>query len=168
MTIEFKIACSLYEHIRRDLMRQHRHAAERVGFLFCRTAQASDETTLVLASSYTPVADELYIRDRRVGARIDGEAIRRAMEEVMQTRCGCFHVHLHGNRSIPGLSLTDQQEIPRIVECLSVAGPDSVHGIFLLSKDSCLVLARPKRVPKLVPATRVSVVGYPIEIVEGV
>ena len=168
MTIELKIARGLYHHIRRDLTRPHFHAAERVGFLYCREAQFGDATTLVLVSSYVPVADDLYIRDRKVGARIDGEAIRRAMEAVMETGWGCFHVHMHDHKGTPALSLTDQREIPRIIESLSVVRPEQVHGIFLLSKDRCVALVRPPHVSKLAPATRISVVGYPLEIIEGV
>lgn len=168
MTIELKIARDLYEHIRRDLARQHSHAAERVGFLYCRTAQADRATSLILASSYFPIADERYVRDRRVGARIDGEAIRFAMQTVMGTGCGCFHVHMHDHKGTPGLSLTDRREIPRIVESLTVVGPNTFHGIFLLSRDSCLAFVRPPHVSTLVSATRISVVGYPLEIKKGV
>ena len=165
MTNVLKITSDLYAIMRQDLIRPHSYAAERVGFMFCRFAQAGGESTLVLASSYTPVADALYIRDRKVGARINGEAIRLAMQEVMDTGCGCFHVHLHGHKGIPGLSFTDRREIPPIIDSLAVVGPESYHGIFLLSDDKCFALVRSPRVSQLFPASKISIVGYPLDTI---
>src|ERR1700729_2806808 len=100
--------------MRRDLVRPHVFAAERIGFAAVRIGNAGNDPTLILVEGYSPVADENYIDDPKVGARINSAAIRTAMQMAIDQRCGAFHVHLHINRGKPRLSRTDRTELPRV------------------------------------------------------
>src|SRR5206468_1036634 len=110
-------------------------AAERVGFLYGRLGNADADAPLVLVTRYEPLADERYVRDPRSGARIDSQAIRCAMQEVLTRRECAFHVHAHEWPGKPWLSRMDTEEIPRVVEGLRNAGPTFAHGMILLHSE---------------------------------
>lgn len=134
MTSMLKIPRQLVHHILEDLTRLHHHAAERVGFLACRHTLTSNGLTL-LGYDYMPVEDEYYMRDKTCGARIDGRAIRSAMEWAMAEKCTLLHVHTHGIYGQPEPSYIDKTDLPGIAESIDHVVPNAYHGWAVLSKD---------------------------------
>ena len=159
-----RIPRPLYDRLVVDLRRPHRVAFERVGFVSCAAASAAAATQLVLACDYHPVDDAHYLDDPGSGARINADAIRMAMQRVMDTKRGAFHVHLHGGRGLPTLSRMDQEELPRLVNSLRVVGPRVAHGILLLSGDSCAAWVWTPGSAGAV-AARVTIVGHPMHLI---
>jgi len=163
MIVHGRIPQQLYLRVRADLARRHEFAAERVGFLSARLGNRAGEERLLLFSDYHSVPDDQYIDDPRSGARIDGIAIREGMQRVLDTGDGLFHVHHHAHRGKPGFSWMDRNETPRIVSSLQVAGPDQAHGMVLLSDDFCIAHIWLPQSDQPVVASRVTVVGYPLQ-----
>ena len=164
--VRVRIPRALYGRAKKDLARRHEFAYERVGFLSAKLGNATFDEPLVLFTDYYPVPDDHYIDDPRSGARINSDAIRDAMQRVLDTGDGLFHVHCHEHRGKPGFSSMDLDETPRIVSSLKVAGPRQAHGMLLLSNDYCIAhVWLPQSTEPLV-ADRVSVVGYPLEILD--
>jgi len=159
-----RIPRPLCDRVAADLRRPHRVAFERVGFVSCAAASAGGATQLVLACDYHQVDDAHYLDDPRSGARINADAIRVAMQTVMDSKRGAFHVHLHGGRGLPSLSRMDQEEIPRLVNSLRVVGPRMPHGILLLSGDSCAAWVWTPGSASPVSA-RVTIVGHPMHLI---
>jgi hypothetical protein len=119
---------------------------------------------MVLGMAYLPVADDHYLTDKAVGARINGVAIRTAMQHALDTGDSLLHVHCHGGRGIPHLSRIDEAEIPRLVHSLQTVRPDAAHGILLLSDDQCTAWVwLPDALESVVPAS-ITVIGYPMQL----
>ena len=74
MNARLKLTGRLHDIIVKDLMRPHPFALERVGFVFGRIGSGLDGTSVVLLTHYHAVADDQYIDDPKVGARIGPEA----------------------------------------------------------------------------------------------
>jgi hypothetical protein len=157
----------LYLRVREDLARRHQFAYERVGFLSARLGNLTGAEPLALFTNYYPVPDDQYIDDCYSGARINSTAIREAMQRVLDTGDGLFHVHCHAHRGRPGFSPMDLEETPRIVSSLRIAGPTQAHGMVLLSNDHCIAHVWMPGADTPIVADGVSVVGYPIEIFES-
>jgi hypothetical protein len=166
MTVCVRILREPYTRMRDDLRRKHEFAYERVGFLSAKLGNRGGEEPLVLFNDYHPVPDDQYIDDPYSGARINEVAIREAMQRVLDTGSGSFHVHWHAHRGRPGFSSMDLEETPRIVSSLRVAGPGQAHGMLLLSDDHCIAQVWMPESDDPLVASRVSVVGYPLEIFE--
>lgn len=160
-----RIRRDLLDAIHADLSRPHPFAAERVGFLYCRCARSAS-SCLSLATDYVPVADGDYIRDAWVGARIGGGAIRAAMQRVLDTGAGAFHVHRHEHRGSPWFSNIDLRGLAELVPPFAAVGPDAVHGGMVLSIDdlSTITWVGGAKAPV---AGLASVVGYPTLIRRG-
>jgi hypothetical protein len=135
MPITIHLPRDLYHRVLADLRRPHAHAAERVGFLYGRLAP---DEPLVVMTRYVPVPDEQYLVDDTVGARINGDAIRAAMQGVLDTGDGVFHTHLHEWPGTPSFSRTDDAELPRLIPAFLAVGPTQATGLFLLSPDSAI------------------------------
>lgn len=157
MPITIQLPRDLYHRVLADLRRPHAHAAERIGFLYGRLA--SGKVPLVVMTRYAPVPDEQYVVDNTVGARINGNAIRAAMQGVLDTGDGVFHTHLHERRGTPSFSPTDNEELPKLIPAFRAVGPTQATGLFLLSPDSAVAdvwlpgAQGPER------AARISIVG---------
>ncbi|MGI8835651.1 MAG: hypothetical protein ACR2H4_03320 [Pyrinomonadaceae bacterium] len=164
MIVRFKFLRQLYLRVREDLARTHEFAYERVGFISARLGNLTSAEPLVLFTNYYPVPDDQYIDDRYSGARINSTAIREAMQCVLDSGEGLFHVHCHAHKGRPGFSSMDLDETPRIVSSLQVAGPTQAHGMVLLSNDRCITHVWMPGASKAIVADSVSVVGYPLEI----
>lgn len=164
MIVRVRIPRKLYVRVGEDLARRHPFAYERVGFLSAKFGNSTGDDPLLLFTHYYPVPDDQYIKDPHSGARINSDAIRGAMQRVLDTGAGQFHVHCHGHRGRPGFSSMDLDETPRIVSSLQVAGPAQAHGMVVLSNDHCVAYVWMPGTDKPVVANRVSVVGYPLEI----
>jgi hypothetical protein len=166
MKLRFRLLKGLHDRVREDLARRHEFAFERVGFVSAKLGNRGTDEVLVLATNYHPVADENYIDDPRSGARINSAAIREAMQLVLDTGEGLFHVHWHAHRGRPGFSSMDLKETPRIVSGLRVVGPDQAHGMLLLSNNHCIAHVWTPAGSEPVVADGVTIVGYPMEILE--
>lgn len=166
MTIKVRISRRLLDEVRADLSRPHPFAAERVGFLYGRLAGA--DAALVLMTGYEPVADDRYINDPWSGARIDSQAIRSAMQGVLDHGQGCFHVHMHHWPGRPVLSRMDAEEIPPVVTGLRRVGLAHAHGIVLLHAEECAACVWLPGKDDAVEAESVSVVGFPLKLFGGI
>ena len=166
MKVQIRLTGKLLGEIKQDLLRPHAFAAERVGFVFGKLGNQSASEPMILLSDYRPVSDDNYIYDPSVGARINSAAIRGTMQHVLDTGSGAFHVHLHEQYGKPKFGLTDAREIPNVVAGLRVAGGKQAHGMLLLSFDSCFAKVWMPNNPEAVPASKISIVGYPLSIIE--
>lgn len=162
MTINLRLTRKLLDEVRADLSRSHPFAAERVGFLYGRLA--GTDSSLVLLTGYEPVADDRYINDSWSGARIDSQAIRAAMQGVLDRGQGGFHVHMHHWPGRPVLSRMDTVEIPRVVTGLRRVGLSQAHGIILLNQFDCAAWVWLPGNDSAVEAESVSIVGFPLQI----
>ncbi len=168
MKVRIRISKKLYEAVLTDLRRPHLFAAERVGFLSAHLGRVSESEMVILLTAYISVPDDLYIEDYTVGARINSEAIRRAMQTVLDTGQSLYHVHLHDWTGSPGLSLTDQSEIPPIVKSLhNVGGASIPHGLIVFSRNKAYALTSFSKEEEMVSARRISVVGHPFSFLES-
>jgi hypothetical protein len=167
MSVQIRLTRSLYDAMQADLRRPHPFAGERVGFLYGRAAQAGAGRLLILMTAYVPLSDERYVEDPRVGARIDSEAIRSAMQGVIDRNEGVFHTHLHAWPGRPGFSRTDLAELPRLVSSFQTVGRSHAHGLFLLSDDQAYahVWLPDQKTPT--GASRINIVGFPMSLIEG-
>ena len=164
MNIKARLTRKLLEGVRADLSRPHAFAAERVGFLFGRLGTAGPDSLLVIMTGYEPLGDDRYIDDPRSGVRIDSQAIRGAMQGVLDRGEGVLHVHMHEWPGRPRLSRMDAEEIPRIVTGFRRAGPAYAHGIFLLHAEECAAWVWLPGEDEAVVAEAVSVVGYSLQV----
>ncbi|HEY0020803.1 MAG TPA: ThiF family adenylyltransferase [Longimicrobium sp.] len=160
--VRLRIQRELFDRMKRDLTRPHPHAAERVGFLSVATGRGEAGEHVLLGCAYDGLDDTRYLEDEHVGARIDGRAIRDAMQRVLDTGHGIFHVHVHPHSGVPGFSGTDRREQPRLVESLANAGPNLAHGMLVLSEDAAHAWVRlPGELELVVPA-EISIIGDPM------
>jgi hypothetical protein len=164
MNVKVRVTSKLLDEVRLDLSRPHAFAAERVGFLFGRLADAGATSRLVLITGYEPVADDRYIDDPRSGARIDGGAIRNAMQGVLDRSQGGFHVHMHRWPGHPCLSQMDVEEIPAVVTALRRVRPTLAHGIVLLHSDEIAAWVWLPESHGFLKADSVTTVGAPLRL----
>ncbi|MBA3239767.1 MAG: hypothetical protein H0T60_00890 [Acidobacteria bacterium] len=164
MNIIVRLTRALYEHALEDLRRPHAHAYERVGFASTKTANLAGGGLLVLVTEYHPLPDERYIEDRSVGARIDSDAIRGAMQRVLDTGRGAFHIHLHDLPGRTNFSGPDREGIPPVVDALRVAGPREAHGMIVFGHQHARAEVWAPGAAAAAVADRVTVVGRPLFI----
>lgn len=134
MKVVFKLRRDLLERIHVDLSRPHHFAAERVAFLACRLA-STDDGACILAQAYLPVADDHYEDDPSVGAMMDSQAIRSALEYAYNHGTAMFHLHRHEHRGHPNFSIVDECEAARFVPDFWKVAPNLLHGALVLSHD---------------------------------
>ena len=134
MTITFKATETFLDVVRTDLRRPHAHAAERVGFISVKAAQGM-EGLVLLAQAYHPVADEDYLPDKTVGARIGPDAIRKSLEIALKAPVGVFHVHVHEHNGLPRFSRTDLIGQRATVPDFFKVRRKMPHGAIVLSTD---------------------------------
>ncbi|WP_244103922.1 hypothetical protein [Burkholderia ambifaria] len=134
MTTTITIREELLKQIHEDLHRRHPFAAERVGFITCRSSRISDAWQLT-AMHYEAVADSEYIDDPTVGASVSGAAFRRLMMRAHAEPLSVFHVHRHDHRGTPNFSSVDRRENARFVPDFLIVRPELPHGAVVLSYD---------------------------------
>jgi hypothetical protein len=149
-------------HIREDLSRVHRFASERIGFIGGTTTRISDAEYLIVLKDYLSVADGDYVEDDTVGARINGNAIRKIMKYILETKNGGFHVHMHLIKGVPKMSSVDKREIPPIIKTFSSMLGTTCHGIVLRSKTNYSAFIAMPGQSTLVEPDRISIVGFPL------
>jgi hypothetical protein len=168
MNVRMRLPRELYDRVRADLRRPHPFAAERVGFMFAKLGNAATNDPLVLFTDYSSLADDRYINDPYSGARIDGAAIRGAMQEVIDRRQGVFHVHIHEFPGRPWFSWMDREELPRLIPSFQAVGPAYPHGLFLMSEDECTAEVWMPGSKQPIEPAQITLVGYPMQIFDGV
>lgn len=150
--------------MRADLIRPHIFAYERVGFIFARKTKGEGESLVILATEYTPIKDKHYIEDPDVGAKVNSEAIRQAMERAYFKKECVFHVHQHEHFGQPKPSRTDWTEYQKLIPSFHNAGKNAVHGALILSLDNVLGLLWTSKTAEPYIMTKISMAGYPLEI----
>jgi hypothetical protein len=161
----FKIGDSLLGEIKRDLLRPHPFAYERVGFLACRTARLEPQGWLLLGARYYPIADADYLPDDSVGALIGSDAIRKALQIAYNEPLSMAHFHLHRHHGMTGFSPTDKRETAKMIPDFWKVRPNHPHAAVILSLDSlCGILWEPGSREQL-PITDFTVVGAPMKFV---
>lgn len=121
--------------VRSDLMRAHDFAHERIGFISTRAAAGRDHTVL-LAEDYHPVADEDYIHDPMVGARIGQDALRKALNLALLNPVSVLHVHMHMEGRRLWFSHIDLTEQLKYVPDFFKVRRTMPHGALVLSPRS--------------------------------
>jgi hypothetical protein len=166
MSVIVRIPRALYKAIITDLTRPHAFAAERVGFLFTRPGRSSDGRWLALAVGYEPVAEEHYTptNDPWIGVEINSGGIRAAMQHILNTGEGAFHVHLHEHYGAPRFSSVDLRDLPPMVASFQYVGRQAVHGGLVLSWDSATALAWEPGQSNPATVEKITVVGFPLAI----
>lgn len=169
MSAELRLPRWLCERMLADLVRPHPFAHERVGIAYTRLGDAGADHTLVFPVDYAPVPDGDYIHStsRSVGAEIGAVAIRRAMQYILDSGEGVFHVHLHPHRGRPRFSPVDERSLPGLVRSFGHAGPQAAHGALLFSEDAAIALVQLPDQADPAAAARISIVGFPLRIYEG-
>jgi hypothetical protein len=163
MKVKIKIRQSLYEAVIADLNRPHEFAGERVGFLTAKIGNRDGNPLLVLLTDYISIPDDQYINDFEVGARINSTAIRSAMQHVLNTKEGVFHVHDHGRYGKPRYSKTDRREIPPMVLSIRNINRAAAHGILVLSRDKAISTVWTPNKDEPVEDAHISVIGHPLK-----
>jgi hypothetical protein len=163
MRLQFKIRSDLLNAIQSDLDRPHPFAAERVGFVLTKTARGRSGTS-VLATDYIDLPDKEYIPDNTVGARINQEAIRKALNAALIRRCGVFHIHKHHFGKFLWFSDVDLIDQNRSVPDFFTVRPDQFHGSIVLSQTSMTGLAWANR-EKSYPFTELCEVGQTAKVI---
>lgn len=128
----FRATHEFFSRVRRDLMRPHTFAHERVGFITVRAARANKNLVLV-AENYYPVDDADYVRDASVGAMIGPEALRKALEMALLQRVGVFHVHMHGLSQRLWFSGIDLREQRKFIPDFFTVCEQMPHGAIVLN-----------------------------------
>lgn len=166
MSVTLRVPRALYDAVMADLARPHPFAAERVGFLFTRAGRAPGGRWLALAVDYAPVAEEHYTPtdDPLIGVEINSGGIRAAMQRILDTDQGAFHVHLHEHRGQPRFSRVDLRDLPPLVASFQRVHKQAVHGGLVLSHNGATALTWAPGESKLVPAEKVAVVGFPMSL----
>jgi hypothetical protein len=113
------------------------------------------------------VPDERYVPDPYVGARIDGDAIRAAMQGALDSRDGVFHTHIHEWPGRPGFSVTDSTELPKLVPAFRATSRGQAAGLLLLSPDSAIAEVWLPGSARSDRASRIVVVGQPLQFLGG-
>lgn len=162
MNIKIRLSRFLENQIREDLLRPHMFAFERVGFVSSTHSRIAEDDYVIILNRHHSVADTDYIKDRTVGARINGNAIRKAMQFVLDTENGMFHVHVHPFNGVPTMSVTDRKEIPPVVQNFRNVNQNSLNGILLLSNTHFNAFVSLPQRQKLVQSTNISTIGFPL------
>jgi hypothetical protein len=160
--VKLRIHHTLEKTIRQDLLRPHPFAYERVGFVSGALGYGESDSLILLPRDYRAVADEHYIKDEYVGARINSEAIRAELQHILHTGLGSLHVHMHGLKGRPRLSPTDLAELPLLVKSMRSLKSDVPHGLLILSEDDCWVWIWLPGEANFVEPESVSIVGSPL------
>lgn len=162
MTVKIRVPQSLLEFARKDLSRTHPFAFERVGFFFGSTAK-TNQTYISTLSKYVPVKENHYLKDKFVGARINSDAIRFALQQSMDANEGAFHVHLHGGSGTPWFSTVDLDSLKQLFPSFVSVCPENVHGGLVLNESHAagLVWIPGNKKPQ---KPQISFIGFPTQI----
>lgn len=148
-----------------DLTRTHSFAWERIGFISSKHKVLKTGTIIVFVNDYLPLADDFYINDPSVGARINSTAIREGLQKIIDDKVGLFHVHYHSfSRLIPEFSNTDLIDNPEIIKSFGYADKNQIHGMIVLGKNGLNALLKLPDNDSLIKPVKIVVVGYPMTV----
>jgi hypothetical protein len=167
MNVVFRISRDLLKIVQRDLVRPHRFASERVGFLACRPGALGHDEVVILAQRFNSIADEDYVESDLVGAMMGSAAIRKALQIAHSDRMSMFHVHMHEHFGRPSFSSVDLRESAMFVPDFWHVSPLHPHGALVLSKDSAMGLCWYPEVRHPLPIGEIVVVGTPMEVISN-
>lgn len=162
MKASVRIPRRLFVEMEGDLDRPHEFANERLGFVLARWALAASEL-VVIPFAYISIADENYIDDARVGAKINSTAIRAALQATLNSGAACLHVHAH-HPAMPFFGDLDLAEQEKLMPSFLATVPNAPHGALLLYGTGALARLWPGNGGPPIYADRVSVVGFPMRI----
>lgn len=162
MNATVRLPRALLAEVMQDLERPHAFAAERFGFMHARWTLAGDDL-LVLPYAYAPVADEHYIVDHTVGAKINGTAIRSALQATLDANAACLHVHVHPPL-MTHFSRLDLAEQDKLIPSFVAAVPTAPHGALVIhGQGGTARLWVPGRQHPIL-TNRIVTVGFPMHI----
>jgi hypothetical protein len=167
MKVQCRIPRSIFENMLLDLTTPHDFAAERIGFLSASLSKLDGGDELVLFNDYFPVRDSEYMPDLTVGARINSSAIRSAMQQIMDSKLGMFHVHLHPDGFPLRFSRADCAGYARLLPSFRSAGPQLVHGALIINSDGAYGAVLLPGAEDVVEVGGLSVVGFPMRSYRG-
>lgn len=162
MRSHLKCTERLRQEVLADLRRPHPVAHERVGFLLARAAALPDDGIIIIAYDYLPVADDAYLPDKDIGARVSAAGFRPARQAALRTPLSVIHVHLHEHAGMPGFGGVDSRETRAFMpDFLKVRG-DQPHAALILSADEATarIWVRDRAVAR--PITTISFIGATI------
>lgn len=164
MKTVFKITAGLWSEVLGHLRQPHDTAHERVGFISCQISKSSPKTLVILAQKYHPVLDNHYANDSLVGARINKEAIRFALQVALPNNCSMFHVHVHPHHGATRFSHTDNDSNHRLIPDFFNVAREKPHGaiVFSFNKARGLVWTSKESYP--LPIDEFVVVGTPLSM----
>lgn len=162
--IKFRITKDLFELISNDLKKEHNHAWERVGFIKTRSRIINDKV-IITAFDYIQVDDRDYIYDDTVGARINSDSIRKAMQHSLTEKCGIFHVHSHNHLGLPYESTDDIEGIQPMMNSICCVNSNEFYGYTIFSEDSILCKIKNRNEEDYSKPSITSIVGYPMKFV---
>lgn len=164
MKTVFKITAGLLSEVLRQLRQPHDTAHERVGFISCQISKSSPKTLVILAQEYHSVLDSHYADDPLVGACINKEAIRSALQVALSNKCSMFHVHVHSHHGVPQFSHTDNESNRRLFpDFFNVAG-EKPHGAIVFSSDKARGLVWISKESDTKQIDEFVVVGTPLSV----
>lgn len=159
MKVTLKINGVLLDGVRRDLERPHRFAHERVGFLTAGVA-ATEDGLMLMVRNYLPVADDDYEKAHDVGARIESNAMRQAVQNAYRPASTLLHIHSHGGHGRPSFSSTDLKSAAEFVPGFFQSVPKMPHGLLVFSNSAATGIlwlkaaARPVAIERFVRVDR--------------
>ena len=168
MKTALRCARPFLDRVHSDLDRRHAFAAERVGFIACKTARI-DGGLLLLGHEYMPVADEDYEDDSdpAVGAMMGAAAIRKALQHAYFNDVAMLHVHRHEHTGVPRFSPVDLRESAKFVPDFWKVRRGVPHGTLVLSRDALFGLCWDPESGKPEPIAQISIIGRPLGIFGG-
>jgi hypothetical protein len=155
-----RIPRRLLVEVGEDLDRPHVFARERLGFVLARWAEAAGEL-VVLPFEYISIADENYLDDASVGAKMNSTAIRAALQATLNSRAACLHVHAH-HPTMPFFGNLDLVEQEKLMPSFRATVPNAPHGALLLYGTGALARLWSGDDGRPSYAERVTVVGFPM------
>lgn len=166
MSITLRIPQDIHAALLRDLKRPHPFAAERVAFCHVTVGNRDHSNGLVLVTEFWTLPDDHYVDDPESGARINSDAIRKAMQRILDNGRGVLHVHFHDWPGMPTYSKMDRTEIPRLVQSFRSVDATMPHGMLLLSPDNARASVVMVGRTALEIVNQISIVGWPTRIVK--
>lgn len=156
--IQLRMTQAIHKEMRSDLCRSHPFAYERVGYVFVRPAGG----TVLVATGYEAVPDEFYIKDKKIGARIDHRGIALAMKRADKNKEGILHAHIHSGCGFPRFSRDDEADHPNFLRSFRNADPKMPHGFLLLSNDKMVARVWAPGNESYLDVFRFTMVGVPL------
>lgn len=134
MKITIKISGKTLDEVRKDLVRPHPFAWERVGFLTACAAEVP-QGLLLLVDRYLKVDDGDYEQNEVVGAQIGSDAMRKAVQAAYRPKRALLHIHTHGGFGKPHFSGVDLKSADEFIPGLFSPIPSMPHGLLVLSDN---------------------------------